>query len=216
LFTGIIEGGGRIRAIKKSKNSMEIEIEADFDLGDANVGDSVSVNGCCLTITSRLGRHFWTDVSYETILKTTLAKISTGTRANLERAMSADGRFGGHMVQGHIDGVGKIVNTKFVGAARKFTIEISSNLSRYIVEKGSIAVDGVSLTVNDCMGDQFSVMIIPHTQLNSTFQSMKLGDDVNIEVDIIGKYVEKMKFMDSEQFSSGSRITEEFLKKHGF
>ena len=216
MFTGIIEGVGSIRSFRKKGESAEIEISCDFNLGDTNVGDSISVNGCCLTVTSRLGKSFWADISPETLDVSTLGELKPSSPVNLERAMKADGRFGGHIVQGHVDGVGEVVDIKDKSGSREFFVEIPSNIFRYIVEKGSVAIDGVSLTVNHCSENQFSVMVVPHTQLKSTFQNMGVGSRVNLEVDIIGKYVEKLKFLDSAQYKEGSKITEEFLKKHGF
>ena len=216
MFTGIIEGVGQIRAIRRKGEGAEVEIGCDFDLEKTNVGDSVSVNGCCLTVTSRLGKSFWADLSPETLSTSTFSEAREGDPVNLERALKVGERLSGHIVQGHVDGVGKVVDIKEHSGSREFVIEIPGNLLRYVVEKGSVAVDGVSLTVNRCEGASFSVMVIPHTQLKSTFQTMKRGDMVNLEVDIIGKYVEKLTFLDSEEYEKDSRITEEFLKKHGF
>lgn len=216
MFTGIIEGVGKVRSFRQKGDGAEIEINCDFNLEDTNVGDSISVNGCCLTVTSRLGKCFWADISKETLDVSTLSGCREGMPVNLERALKVGGRLGGHIVQGHVDGVGKIVDILGKTGPREFVIEIPDNLSRYIVEKGSVAIDGVSLTVNRCRENRFAVMIIPHTELKSTFQEMKVGDPVNLEVDIIGKYVEKMGFLDSEEYSKDSKITEEFLKKHGF
>lgn len=216
MFTGIIEGVGTIRSTKRKNDLIEIEIQCDFDLERANVGDSVSVSGCCLTITSRLGRNFWADISPETAASSTLGSLTPGDAVNLERARVLGERLDGHIVQGHVDGVGKVVDIKDHSNCRELFIEISDNLSRYVVDKGSVAVDGVSLTVSNAETNRFSVMIIPHTKLKTTFEAIKCGDGVNLEVDIIGKYVEKLAFLDSEQYEKGSKITEEFLKKHGF
>lgn len=217
MFTGIIEGVGSVRAVRRKGDGAEIEISCAFDLEKTNIGDSISVNGCCLTITSRLGKSFWADLSPETLASSTLSGLSKDDPVNLERALTVGGRLGGHIVQGHVDGIGKVSDIKEHSSSREFTIKMPKGLSRYIVEKGSMAVDGVSLTVNRCEGDRFRVSVIPHTQLKTTFEGMKRGDSVNLEVDIIGKYVEKLAFLDSEQYKkAGSKITEEFLKKHGF
>lgn len=205
-----------MKAVKRKGDAAEIEIGCDFDLERTSVGDSVSVNGCCLTVTSRLGKSFWADVSPETLTVSTLGGLKKGDPVNLERALQLGSRLDGHIVQGHVDGVGKVVDIKEHSGSREFFIEVPSNLLRYVVEKGSVAVDGVSLTVNHCERKRFSVMVIPHTQLKSTFQQMSRGASVNLEVDIIGKYVEKLTFLDSEQYKKDSKITEEFLKKHGF
>ena len=216
MFTGIIEGVGVIKSLKRRGNVLQIEVGCDFDLETTNVGDSVSVNGCCLTVTSRLGKSFWADASLETLSATTLGGLKVGTPVNLERALKVGSRLGGHIVQGHVDGVGRVTEIVDHPGMREIAIEVPHHLSRYVVEKGSVAVDGVSLTVNYCQGDRFQVTIIPHTALKSTFDVMKRGDRVNLEVDIIGKYVEKLGFLDSSRYREGSKITEEFLKKHGF
>lgn len=216
MFTGIIEGVGRVKQITKKGDSAVIEIGCDFDLDKTNVGDSISVNGCCLTVTSRLGKSFWADISPETISTSTLGRLNEGDPVNLERALTVGAKLGGHIVQGHVDGIGKVLKMNERSGAREYTIEIPAGLARYIVDKGSVAIDGVSLTVNLCEKNIFSVTVIPHTQLKSTFNNMKIGSNVNLEVDIIGKYVEKLTFLGSEQFRDDSRITEEFLKKHGF
>ncbi|MFH0800329.1 MAG: riboflavin synthase [Pseudomonadota bacterium] len=217
MFTGIIEGVGTVRSVKRKGEGAEMEISCDFDLENTNIGDSIAVNGCCLTVTSRLGKSFWADASPETLTTSTLGDFKKEDPVNLERALKFGGRLGGHLVQGHVDGVGEVIDIVDKSGSHEFTIKIPGSLSRYVVEKGSVAVDGVSLTVNRCEGDRFSVMVIPHTQLKSTFQGLRKGERVNLEVDIIGKYVEKLAFLDSEQYKKkGSKITEEFLKKHGF
>jgi len=216
MFTGVIEGVGKIRSKRHKGEGLEIEVACDFDLERSNVGDSISVNGCCLTVTSRLGKCFWADVSGETLASSTLGSLREGDPVNLERALKVGMRLHGHIVQGHADGVGKVIDVIGHSGSKEFVIEIPQELSRYVVEKGSVAVDGVSLTVNRVEGGRFTVMIIPHTALRSTFQHKRRGDSVNLEVDIIGKYVEKLTFLDSEQYKKGSKITEEFLKKHGF
>jgi riboflavin synthase len=216
MFTGIIEGVGTVRTVKKKGDGLEIEIACDFDLEQLNVGDSVSVNGCCLTVTSRLGKCFWTDVSKETYDVSTFNEIKQGDPVNLERARQLGSRLEGHIVQGHVDGIGKIVEIKEYSGFTELAIEAPENLNKYIVNKGSVAVDGVSLTVNRIENNKFFVMIIPHTKLKTTFSKLETGKRVNLEVDIIGKYVEKLAFLDSEEFRKDSKITEEFLKKHGF
>lgn len=217
MFTGIIEGVGTVRAIKKKEDGAEVEIAADFLLERSNVGDSIAVNGCCLTITSRLGKSFWADLSTETLARTTFHRLTVGRPVNLERALTVGGSLGGHLVQGHVDGVGKIFDIKELGGSVVYGIEIPGNLSRYVVEKGSIAVDGVSLTLSSVDGEKIWVSVVAHTQLKTTFSGLVAGDDVNLEVDIIGKYVEKLGFLDSEEYQQrGSKITKEFLKKHGF
>lgn len=216
MFTGIIEGVGTVRTVKKKDDGLELEISCEFDLERSNVGDSISVNGCCLTVTSRLGKSFWADVSSESTGITTLGNVKVGDPVNLERALQVGSSLGGHIVQGHVDGVGQVVDIKEHSGSVEFRIEIPAQLTKYIVEKGSVAVDGVSLTVNRSENNQFSVTVIPHTKLKTTFSKLKIGDRVNLEVDIIGKYVEKLTFLDSDEYRKESKITEEFLKKHGF
>lgn len=216
MFTGIIEGVGTVRSAKRKGGCAEIEISCGFDLEKTNVGDSISVNGCCLVVSSRLGRSFWTEIPADVMEATTLGNLKEGDPVNLERALKVGSRLGGHIVQGHVDGTGKVVDVKRRSKSHEFIIEAPANLSRYIVEKGSVAVDGASLTVICCEGNVFSVKVVPHAQLKTTFQELQEGGVVNLEVDIIGKYVEKMAFLDSEQYRDRPEIAEEFLKKHGF
>ena len=217
MFTGIIEGVGTVRALTRKGDGAAIEIACDFDLERTNIGDSISVNGCCLTVTSRLGRMFWADIAPETFAVTTMGMLAVGAPVNLERALKMGERLGGHIVQGHIDGIGTVLKIERRSAATEATIGVPPELMRYLVERGSVAIDGVSLTVMQCREHSFSVSIIPHTRLKTTFTTLKAGDKVNLEVDIIGKYVEKLTFLDSETYGDkNSKITEEFLKKHGF
>lgn len=216
MFTGIIEGTGRVKTIKPLEEGAQLEIACDYDLERTNLGDSMAVNGCCLTITSRLGNTFWADVSQETLAVTTLGHLQEGSPVNLERPLKMGERIGGHFVQGHIDGVGLVRSVQEIGTAKEVQIEVPSNLTRYLVIKGSIAIDGVSLTINQCEEDSFWVMVIPHTQLKTTFNELKAGSCVNLEVDILGKYVEKLGHLDSEEYQKGTQISKEFLKKHGF
>ena len=216
MFTGIIEGVGSVRTVKKKDDGLELEIGCDFDLERTNIGESISVNGVCLTVTSRLGKSFWADVSGETVTVSTLGNLKAGDPVNLERALQVGSRLGGHIVQGHVDGVGKVFEIKEKKGSIQFTFEIPEQLNKYIVEKGSVAIDGVSLTVNRFEKNRFSVTVIPHTKLKTTFSTLRIGDSVNLEVDIIGKYVERLTFLDSDEYRKDSKITEEFLKKHGF
>ena len=217
MFTGIIEGVGTVRAIRHKGSGAEIEIGCEFDLERTNIGESIAVNGCCLTVTSRLGKAFWADVSAESLKVTTLGNIKVGDPVNLERALTVGARLGGHIVQGHVDGIGTVLAIEKGSDVIEATVEMPAHLTKYIVEKGSVAIDGVSLTVNHCYNNGFTVSIIPHTKLQTTFTDMRVGDPVNLEVDIVGKYVEKLKFLDSSQYKEkDSKITEEFLKKHGF
>lgn len=216
MFTGIIEGTGVVKSMTRRGDAAQVEIQAQFDLDDANVGESVAVNGCCLTITSRLGNTFWVDLSEETARMTTLAHLTEGAWLNLERPLRYGGRVGGHLVQGHVDGVGTLIEIRERQGSRELVLEVPPSLHRYIVEKGSLAIDGVSLTTVHCAGNRCTVVIIPHTEVCTTFQRLRPGDPVNLEVDIIGKYIEKLAFLHSEEYHSGTNVTRAFLKKHGF
>ncbi|MDE5764238.1 MAG: riboflavin synthase [Ruminococcus sp.] len=192
MFTGIIEEVGTVKEIRRNGNNSFIRIQADKILSDVHLGDSIAVNGVCLTVTSFDGKIFQADVMNETLSRSSLRTLRTGSPVNLERAMSAGGRFGGHIVSGHIDGTGNIINIKNDGIAVWYTIKADSGIMRYIVEKGSVAIDGISLTVAKVGADNFSVSIIPHTSGQTILSSKKSGDIVNLENDIIGKYVEKL------------------------
>lgn len=215
MFTGIIEEVGTVKSIQKSAVSSFIQINADTVLSDAHIGDSIAVNGVCLTVTDLTGNYFQADVMNETLSRSSLGSLKNGSPVNLERAMSAQGRFGGHIVSGHIDGTGVISSVKQDGIALWYTINTDSEILRYIVEKGSIAIDGISLTVAKVTANDFSVSIIPHTAAQTVLNSKKTGDTVNLENDIIGKYIEKFLNPD-EKKSEKSRITMDFLAKNGF
>lgn len=215
MFTGIIEEVGTVKSIQKGAVSSFIQINTDTVLSDAHIGDSIAVNGVCLTVTDLTGNYFQADVMNETLSRSSLGSLKNGSPVNLERAMSAQGRFGGHIVSGHIDGTGVISSVKQDGIALWYTINTDSEILRYIVEKGSIAIDGISLTVAKVTANDFSVSIIPHTAAQTVLNSKKTGDTVNLENDIIGKYVEKFLNPD-EKKSEKSRITMDFLAKNGF
>jgi riboflavin synthase len=209
MFTGIIEEVGEIAAIKRGAKSCELLIKGNVIFSDLKIGDSVAVNGVCLTATTINGDTFSADVMAETMRRSGLGKLQKGSKVNLERAMAADGRFGGHIVSGHIDGMGFVQSLVREDNAVWVTITADDMIMRYIVEKGSIAIDGISLTVAKVFKDAFSVSIIPHTGSETTLLTRKSGDRVNLECDIIGKYVEKL-------VGKSSGITEDFLKKYDF
>lgn len=209
MFTGIIEEIGEIAAVKNGAKSCELTIKGSLIFDDLKIGDSVAVNGVCLTATSINGNAFTADVMAETMRRSSLGTLKQGSRVNLERAMSANGRFGGHIVSGHIDGVGFVQSLVKEDNAVWVTITADESVMRYIVEKGSVAIDGISLTVAKVFKDAFSVSVIPHTGSETTLLSKKTGNRVNLECDIIGKYVEKL-------VGKPSGITEDFLKKYGF
>lgn len=210
MFTGIIEEVGTIRRIEHGARSCVLTVAANTVLSDVHIGDSIAVNGTCLTVCRFDGNSFSADVMPETMRRTNLGMLKPGSAVNLERAMAANGRFGGHIVSGHIDGTGTIRSQRREDNAVWVTISASPEILRYIVEKGSIAIDGISLTVAAVTAADFSVSIIPHTGAETTLLHKKAGEIVNLECDIIAKYAEKL----CSQRSGG--ITEDFLAKHGF
>ena len=209
MFTGIIEEVGEIQSIKKGANSAVITIKASTVLGDLHLGDSVALNGVCLTAVSTLRR-------------TNLGELKSGSKVNLERAMAANGRFGGHIVAGHVDGTGTISSMKKDDNAVWITIDTSAAILKYIISKGSITIDGVSLTVAKVDNKSFAVSVIPHTGQNTTLLDKKPGDTVNLENDMVGKYVEKLlkygSMPDEEEESTTEKtgITMDFLRQNGF
>lgn len=212
MFTGIVEEIGTVLAVQKGAKSSILTIGAKAVLTDVSGGDSIAVNGVCLTVTSFSQSSFTADVMHETLDRSSLSSIRIGSKVNLERAMLANGRFGGHIVSGHIDGTGKIVEIKKDDNAVWYTIKTSEKVLRYIIEKGSIAIDGISLTVAKVEKDSFCVSIIPHTAKNTILFFKKVGDVVNLENDCIGKYVEKLLGYQTPQ----SNISREFLLKFGY
>ena len=217
MFTGIVEEMGVIKSIKKGANSAVLEISASVVLEDIHLGDSIAVNGVCLTATAFSPTHFSADVMHETLNRSSLAGLRPGSRVNLERAMAANGRFGGHIVAGHVDGVGTVLRTWKDDNAIWYTIGAEPGVLRYVVEKGSITIDGISLTVAEVTDTSFSISAIPHTVAVTVLQDRKAGDIVNLETDIIGKYVEKLLTpQGSAPSASSSGITREFLTQYGF
>ncbi|MDO4169387.1 MAG: riboflavin synthase [Lachnospiraceae bacterium] len=212
MFTGIIEEIGTVKALKPGI----LELSAKKVLEDVHIGDSIAVNGVCLTVTSFTNNSFCVDVMPETFRRTSLGQLSIGKTVNLERAMAANGRFGGHIVAGHIDDTGTISNIHNEGNAVWITIDTPSSLLKYIIEKGSITIDGISLTVAKVTNHDFCVSIIPHTGEETTLLSKRIGDKVNLECDMIGKYVEKLLSFREPNPSQESNITLEFLAQHGF
>jgi riboflavin synthase len=211
MFTGIIEDIGVIANINKMAGRWEFSLKTALQPDTIKEGDSISVDGVCLTVTKLPGSIFSVDVSLETLQRTTLKDKRTGQKVNLERAMSAESRFGGHLVSGHIDGIGSIVEKRKEGDSMKLSIEVSSSLARYIVGKGSIAINGISLTVNEQRDNIFTVNIIPYTVSRTTIGENNLRDAINIETDIIGKYVESFLTKDKNK-----SIDKDFLYRHGY
>lgn len=212
MFTGIIEEIGRIQSIHKGAKSAAISVQAKEIMQDVRLGDSIAVNGVCLTVTSFSQSGFTADVMHETLNRSSLGNLKTGSPVNLERAMSANSRFGGHIVSGHIDSTGTVSAIQKDDNAVWYTIKTAPGILRYIIEKGSIAIDGISLTVAKVRKDDFSVSIIPHTAEMTILSGKHVGDKVNLENDCIGKYVERLMGIQP----SKTNITSDFLSKYGF
>lgn len=215
MFTGIIEEVGKVKSIHGSGNAYQLAIACHEVLEGTKIGDSIAVNGVCLTVTKLFSDGYEADVMPETLHRTAFQHLRPNSPVNLERAMAADGRFGGHIVSGHIDGVGTIREIRPDENAVWYAIETQESLLHYIVEKGSIAIDGISLTVAKVSESDFSVSIIPHTRANTSLAGKKAGDLVNLECDIIGKYVDKL-LHGAEEKKQQSGIDEAFLMQHGF
>lgn len=215
MFTGIIEELGTIKNIAINGTSGQIAIEAEEVLNGTKIGDSIAVNGICLTVTSLQAKGFTADVMAETVRRSSLGNAKKGDKVNLERAMAADGRFGGHIVSGHIDGTGKIISYKREENAIWVEIETSDNVLRLIMEKGSICIDGISLTVAEVGEKSFKVSVIPHTGEMTTLLKKKQGDLVNLENDVVGKYVERLLGFEKREEQQSGGITMEFLKEYG-
>ena len=216
MFTGIIQGLGTVFEKRPAGGGMIFGVEAGFQLTDPEEGESIAVNGACLTARNISGNRFYVDVSPESLARTGLGRLQAGHTVNLERALRLSDRLGGHLVSGHIDTQGRVEQRQAAGDFTLFTFAIDSELTKYIIEKGSVTINGVSLTVNSCGHDRFAVSIIPHTLSVTTLGQLKPGDLVNVEVDLIGKYVEKLLGMKGEAGAGPSRINPAFLAEHGF
>lgn len=215
VFTGIVEEVGTIERIHMGAHSAVLTIRAKNMLEDLKIGDSVAVNGVCLTATALTAHGFCADVMHETLNRSGLASLKNGSHVNLERAMAANGRFGGHIVAGHVDDVGTILSVKKDDNAIWYTVKASAAVLRYVVEKGSITIDGISLTVAKVGKDWFSISAIPHTVQVTVLNERKAGDCVNLETDIIEKYVEKL-MAPAQPEEEPSTLTLEFLRQYGF
>lgn len=218
MFTGIVEEQGVIKSIISGRNSAVITIQCKKVLEGTKIGDSIALNGVCLTVTSIGGNEYSADVMHETLRRSSLRQLKKGDVVNLERAIAAEGRFGGHIVSGHIDGTGMVMNIAEDDNAVWYTIESSEKVLKYIVEKGSVAIDGISLTVAEVSEQCFKVSTIPHTRKETNLSERRAGDMVNIECDVIGKYVERLMNFSDDNVSGGekSRITKDFLSENGF
>jgi len=215
MFTGIVEEIGTIQGVRRGARSSSITIQGDVIFDDLKLGDSVAVNGVCLTVADYSKNTFTTDVMHETLNRSSIGTLNTGSHVNLERAMPANGRFGGHIVTGHIDGTGVITEIKKDDNAILYTIRAAGKIMKYIVEKGSIAIDGISLTIAAATSESFSVSIIPHTSKSTILSEKSIGDTVNLENDVIGKYVEKLMGYEQDAKPT-SKITREFLTQYGY
>jgi len=217
MFTGIIEAIGNIARIEPKGSDARILIRTGkLDLSDVKLGDSIAVNGVCLTAVELPGDGFWADVSGETLTRTRFADVKEGSRVNLEKALTPTTRLGGHLVSGHVDGIGEIIERSPAGRSIRFRIKAVDELARYIAEKGSICVDGISLTVNKVEGASFELNIVPHTLLETIMDDYKVGTRVNLEVDIIARYLERMLLGDKAAESASAGISASMLAEHGF
>ena len=217
MFTGIIEAIGHISDIQPKGTDTRLRIHTGkLSLADVQLGDSIAVNGVCLTVIELPGDGFWADVSGETLSKTTLGSAQKNTRVNLEKALTPTTRLGGHLVSGHVDGIGEVVLRENAGRSIHFRIRAPQSLARYIAQKGSICVDGISLTVNAIETDVFDLNIVPHTLTETTMSDYQPGRQVNLEVDIIARYLERMLTATGDNDTQAAGISKEFLAQHGF
>lgn len=216
MFTGIIEEIGTITGTRLTAGSGELKVAAELILSDAKPGDSIAVNGVCLTITEIAGATITFDVSAETLRRSNLGSLQPGREVNLERALAANGRFGGHMVSGHIDATGTLTDSRKEGNATIFTFKAPNAIMRYLIEKGSIAIDGISLTVCALTRESFSVAVIPHSLAQTTLGRAQVGTVVNLENDLVAKYIEKLARPRTDNEPAPSAINLDLLQKHGF
>ncbi|KPJ95715.1 MAG: riboflavin synthase subunit alpha [Gammaproteobacteria bacterium SG8_11] len=217
MFTGIIQAIGKIVALEPRGGDVRIVIDSGkMSMAEVNLGDSIAVNGVCLTVVEKTDSGFAADVSNETLSRTTLKQLQAGSSANLEMALTPHTRLGGHIVSGHVDGEGQVVKRWSDGRSEKFLFKAPDNLAKYIAEKGSICVDGISLTVNKVDGAQFELNIVPHTLQETTMSEFQPGRKVNLEVDIIARYLERLILGDKAADPTAGGIDMQFLQKHGF
>ena len=219
MFTGLIEGTGTLLRIDRHGPDAGMVIRADYLMEDLRLGESIAVNGACLTVASSSGNVFTADVSAETLSRTTLGRKPSGCMLNLERALRVGDRLGGHIVSGHVDGIGTLRERRSEGKSLRLFFEVPKELARYIIVKGSVAIDGISLTVNGTEEGRFDVNIVPHTAQETTIRDLRIGETVNVETDVIGKYVEKLLGGWTAQKSenrNSTGIDAAYLQKHGF
>ena len=217
MFTGIIEAIGTVRAMTPKGGDVRVYIATGkLDLSDVKLGDSIAVNGICLTAVELPGDGFWADVSRETLTRTAFVKLKVGSRVNLEKALTPSSRLGGHLVSGHVDGVGEIISRADNARAIQFRVRAPRELAKYIAFKGSITVDGTSLTVNAINGAEFELTIVPHTLQETIMADYHAGRTVNLEVDLLARYLERLLMGDKAAEPTTSGITEHFLAEHGY
>lgn len=218
MFTGIVQSVGKLVASENRSGDKRLRIHTNtLELGDVSLGDSIATNGVCLTVVGLPGDGFWADVSVETLNHTTLGGLQTGSAVNLEKALRASDRLGGHIVSGHVDGVGEVISIHNDARSVRYRMRAPATLAKYIAHKGSICVDGVSLTVNSVDGCDFDLNIVPHTQQQTVFGSYKTGSRVNLEVDVIARYLERLLLGDNAANASpADTLTLGFLAEHGF
>ncbi|EGQ8194550.1 riboflavin synthase [Vibrio parahaemolyticus] len=216
MFTGIVEAVGKLTAITPKGEDITVTVEVGkLDMSDVKLGDSIATNGVCLTVIDFGSNYYSADLSLETLKKTGFANYQVGEKVNLEKAMLPTTRFGGHIVSGHVDGVGEIVERNQVGRAIEFWVAMPAEISKYVAEKGSITVDGISLTVNDLRKNAFKLTIVPHTCEETTIDQFQVGRKVNLEVDVLARYMERL-LQGQQEEQPESRITMDFLQQNGF
>ncbi|WP_299015851.1 riboflavin synthase [uncultured Photobacterium sp.] len=216
MFTGIIEAVGTISALTPKGADISVTVDSGkLDLSDVKLGDSIATNGVCLTVVALTGKGYVADLSLETLKRTAFVDYKAGQKVNLEKAMLPTTRFGGHMVSGHVDDVAEIIERTHTGRAIEFWVKAPAHLAKYISEKGSVSIDGISLTVNAIRGDEFKLTIVPHTAAETTMESFKVGRKVNLEVDVIARYLERL-MLGEKAAEKKSEVTMDLLAKTGF
>ncbi|MDN3614978.1 MAG: riboflavin synthase [Vibrio gallaecicus] len=217
MFTGIVEAVGTLSAITPRGEDITVTVKANkLDMSDVKLGDSIATNGVCLTVVEFDENSYSADLSLETLKKTGFIDYQAGDKLNLEKAMLPTTRFGGHIVSGHVDGVGEIIERNQVGRAIEFWVEMPEEISKYVAQKGSITVDGISLTVNDLRKNAFKLTIVPHTSSETTIDQFNVGRKVNLEVDVLARYMERLLQGQQQNAEPESRLTMEFLQQNGF
>ncbi|MBD1564956.1 riboflavin synthase [Vibrio sp. SA48] len=217
MFTGIVEAVGTLAAITPKGEDISVTVNVgNLDMADVKLGDSIATNGVCLTVVDFGSHHYSADLSFETLNKTGFTAYQVGDKLNLEKAMLPTTRFGGHIVSGHVDGVGEIIERNSVGRAIELWVAMPNELNKYVAEKGSVTVDGISLTVNELRKNAFKLTIVPHTSEETTINDFHVGRKVNLEVDVLARYMERLLQVQRGEDAPESKITMEFLQQNGF